>query len=765
MKRTGVKCLLNSVFVCVLIPYFQVRAWIYLLSSRCVPAAYKEWGMLSDLIRVFLVATLTGLVPGYFWARCLVLSEDRGVRLASSVALSLALVPVVALGLARLLGGGVTVPISIVSPLVVLGIGIGIYALFGPGKDADETLARTSGPPGALTLAFITGAVALVLVSIFENLPAFRLAGECMGWPDVYCLGSGAAQKFIIPITLVLVSAGILHFFSYRRHAAPVSSSQLETPENGSRMVTGVGRRLLLPAVLALVLVRGYLGTVIHDWPYIRGLDNYSHAVMTDMILERGTDSSYLIYPPGFHTMTGVISRLTGLEPLKIFPVLGPALLLLPALSCYVLARRLWGWQYGVAAAFFSGALMGGSYYYFNDAMYPNIIASQFLLILTVAALIQLYSTPSIRTAALMTLLGSAIVFYHQVSSLYLALLLAFVGAGALPYLLLRDRRKGLVLLASMVLLTALAVVYAWDTYNLPRAIASLIGSENGRTGAAVGMVLGTQIPYNLDYMIVAIVSQPVAWLGLLGLVFFAANRGGWTRPPEALTRLTLLAWAVLIFAGSRTSYSGFPQRFGRDLGIPLSLFAALALVLILQSLLKYRRSATLAIALLAVLSIGMLVGLREVVGFEQAIGPSRHLTMTPQISAAGKWLANHNTGGNIMVSPQGNQVPSRMMLAMGHYTAYQSFTEQQLLYPRDLPPSVGPLRDTLWVMNNPTGEKTRRILEQRDVRYIVTYKYMPDRPVIPYWQLFIGWPDLYPIAFENQDVVVFKTPVTTSAG
>ena len=66
-----------------------------------------------------------------------------------------------------------------------------------------------------------------------------------------------------------------------------------------------------------------------------------------------------------------MISHPSGLDPLEIFPVLGPALLLLPALACYTLARRLWGWPYGVAAALFAGILNGGTYY-FNDAMYPN---------------------------------------------------------------------------------------------------------------------------------------------------------------------------------------------------------------------------------------------------------------------------------------------------------------------------------------------------------------------------------------------------------
>ena len=69
---------------------------------------------------------------------------------------------------------------------------------------------------------------------------------------------------------------------------------------------------------------------------------------MADLMMTRGEIKPYLIYPPGFHTLIAMISRLGGLEPLEIFPVLGPALLRLPALACYTLARGLWGWPYGV---------------------------------------------------------------------------------------------------------------------------------------------------------------------------------------------------------------------------------------------------------------------------------------------------------------------------------------------------------------------------------------------------------------------------------
>ena len=108
---------------------------------------------------------------------------------------------------------------------------------------------------------------------------------------------------------------------------------------------------------------------------------------------------------------------------------------------------------------------------------------------------------------------------------------------------------------------------------------------------------IGTQVPYAIDYLIVAIVSQPVAWLGLLGAALLVADRRCLASKARALASFTLLLWAVLLFAASRTPLSGFPQRFGRDLGVPLAVVAAFALVTILRGLLVRRKLATVLVA------------------------------------------------------------------------------------------------------------------------------------------------------------------------
>jgi hypothetical protein len=315
-------------------------------------------------------------------------------------------------------------------------------------------------------------------------------------------------------------------------------------------------------------------------------------------------------------------------------------------------------------------------------------------------------------------------------------------------------------LFLSLALLGLLSVVYAWDTYDLGGTVAGLIGGSgsSSSTGAAITMAVGTQLPYPLHFLLGNMVSQPVAWLGLLG-VFLLAGELLWRRTnrPQTLAYLTLILWALLLFVGSRSPLTGFPQRFGRDLCVPLAVFAAVAFVGVLRSLSgSHKQAAAVFVASLAVLMAGTLVGVRAVSSLQIASGPSVQMTITPEISAAGEWLRANNEGGNVMISPHMNQVPSRMMLAMGGYSALQSFEPVQINNPRDLPPTgPEPLKDVLWVMLHPEGGRTEGLLEKHDVRYVVLYKDMPDRPTVDYWKGFKARPDLYRKTFENEDVLI----------
>jgi hypothetical protein len=689
--------------------------------------------MLSDLIRALPAAVLVGFVPGWFWVKLLHASADLYERIAYSVALSMALVPAVILIPTRLLGMGVTLAVAVGAPVVVFFGGLAAYVRFGAAKGSDEPLAQPPVPLSPLAPVLLIAAFGLALGVMAGVVPG----------------------KLGVPlVALLVISGGIACLLAPARRnvlrAGERPAGALESP------VAPAVRYAALSAVLLLVILRGYLGPLLHDWPYPRGVDRYEHAVMIGMTLSEGTTESFMLYPPGFHFLTAEICRLSGLEPLEVFPALAPALLLLPALALYALARRLWGWEYGVAAALFSGLVLGSTYLHFVEARYPNFIGTQFLIVLAVAALVSLYASPSPRSGLLLALLGSSTVLYHQIAGYSLAVLLAVVGALFVPYLLIRDRSRGVALLCSLAVLGVLSTLYAWNTYDLPHLLAGLLGgSETGRGGEAVAMAIGTKPAYDLGHLLTT-TSQPVAWLGLLGVLLAVNELRRRASMPQTLTYLTLLFWALLLFVGSRTSLSGFPDRFERDLGIPLAVLAALALMTVLWSL-RLRKPAAFAAALLAALLASTLVGVQAVGNLEQAAGPSPRLKdrpPPPEVAAAGGWLKEHNEGGNIVATPYLAYVPSRGLLAMGGYTGMQSYDAARIRRARDLPPfGARPLWDALWVLQHPEGERTQRILEENDVRYVVFHK----RYRTIDWRSFERRGELYRVVFENESVVIFE--------
>ena len=701
-----------------------------------------------DLIPVALAALAVGVAPGWFWAGLLRAPADHAERAALSIAFSMSLVPAVVLVPTRLLGLGLTLPVVVVSALTVFLAGFAAHTWFGPAKGDDEPVAPDPAVPlPAPALVPLAAALALALGVMVGAVPGEAVVPAITG-------ATVPTRGMVLVIALLVAASGVLYLV-FRERPETSAGEHVRSGSLLPAIPPGV-RRLLLPAVLLLALARGYVGPVLHDWPFVRGVDHYSHAVMANRLMEAGRIEPYLIYPPGFHTLTASVSRLTGLDPLEIFPVLGPALLLLPALALYTLGSWLWGWGYGVAAAFFT-VLLGGTYYYFNDAMYPNLVTSQFLLVMALASLVVMYRSPSIRNGLSLAIPGSAVVLYHPVASMYLAGLLALVGVYfALP-LLFRDRRRGLALTLSLALLGSLSVLYAWHTYDLGGEIGQILGGGGGgTTGEAVGMAVNTQEIYPEGFLVGTMVSQPVAWLGLLGIFLLLVRVKDRSGMPVALAHFTVFLWAAILFAGSRLSLTGFPQRFGRDLGIPLALLAALGLIAVLKSVESRRRMASVFAASMVVLLSVALVGSGAVQSLRWAGKPSTQMTTTPAIAEAGAWLEEHNEGGNIMVSPHMNQVPSRMMLAMGDYSALQSFEYGQILQPRDLPPTgPEPLMDVLRTVTNPAGEQAARTLREYDVRYVVLYKNMPDRPTADYWRRFEVRPDLYPAVFENRDVLI----------
>jgi len=755
------------------------------------------------MIRAFFAAAAVAVLPGYFWATVLRPATGLGERLAYSTVISMASVPVIAIAGARIAGTGISLWVALASVAVVFASGALVFMLKGPAPGlASAALPRPDPVRNSATMALIAAIFALAFATALSSHPPGWLllatgagvaaAGALAAWPAPATPRGKVVEPnpMTMPTTVIRPAptgpAGAPRSVAGPSPAAESARAGLPGPGTvsapaGNLAVPGsiAGRSdqpnpvqtLLalwpagaqrgwlregaLAAVLVLTAVRAYDGVIRFDWPFLRGGDQFSHAVMAEQMLSHGSYGSYLVYPPGFSALTAVICRVASLSPLALFPVLAPALLILPALAAYALATRLWGWGYGIAAAALNGLVLSGAYAGFADGRYPDLVSAYFLLGMTVAALIPLYTSPSLRSGVLVTVVASSVVLYHSVVTLYLAVLLASVAVIGLPYLVFAGRRREA--RALVLTLAAVAVVsagYAAYIYNLPKVLGGHASSST-----AVSIALGSQPPQSPRHLLVEL-TPAVVWLGAFGVVLLIVGLRHLAQPPQMLAAGTVLLWCLLMYAGSRTALDGFPRRFERDLGAPLSVTGGLGLGLIARSLWNWRAGTRLVVAVTAVAAAitAAMVTMQAMKDLRHEARPA-HQVLTQQVAVAGQWLARHNTGGNIISTSYMNPgVSNRAVLAMGGYTGLQSYSPHRIAHPRSLPTAGRqPLLDSREVLLHPGTCQAASIIDHDDIRYVVLYKFGPGADLAA----FHANRSRYHPVFENRSVIIYGTAHT----
>ena len=753
--------------------------------------------LIVDLARALPAALVAAVLPGFFWACFLRRAVGLAERLTYSTALSLATVPVVAIALARILGTGISLGVAIASVLIVAGSGALACKIWGTAAARGPAQPPALPRPGPIrdgrALALVVAAIGLALASalgmptpgwvLLVILTALVVAGLVAQGrapaPEAEADDSGPA--FLAAPTTEDTGTGTTNSpatapTSTTSTAAPTSTAgttstattastaaiaeskgttETKDPAEPRPLISPALRAPLLLVILALTTVRAYAGVIVHDWPYLRGEDQFSHAVMTEQMMAHGSYSTYLIYPPGFSSLSAVICRFCDLPPLSLFPVMAPALLLLTTLAAYALATRLWGWEFGIAAAALSGLVLVGPYVSFAGGLYPDLTAAFFLMVMVVGALVSLYQAPTLRSGLLLAVVGAAVVLFHSVGTLYLVVLLASVSLVCLPYLALWGGREGrriaLAMIGSLGGLGVLAVAYAWHIYHLGNLL-----SKHASTRSTVALDVGSQSVLKASDLM-SWVGSPVIWLGVLGFAVLAASLRFLRRPAQVAAALTLLVWCAVMYAGSRTALDGFPQRFERDVGAPLTILGAMALVVLFQSVaqfqLKPSRRLAQVLAPVATVVVVVIAIVQAGSNMVSDSAPSREVLPRP-VAQAGAWLHRHNDGGSIISTPDMNRgVTNRAILAMGYYTGLQSYPWSRLLHPRSLPTAgTRPLWDSHDVLRDPQSCRSGNILARQDVRYIILYRLGNEAD----FKGFRTDPARYRVAYKNPDVVIY---------
>jgi hypothetical protein len=289
-------------------------------------------------------------------------------------------------------------------------------------------------------------------------------------------------------------------------------------------------------------------------------------------------------------------------------------------------------------------------------------------------------------------------------------------------------------------------------------------------SSAAVSQVLGSQsVPAPLHLF--SALAAPIIWLGVFGLALLVLTLRYERRPAPVLATVTVVAWCLVMYAGSRTAADGFPQRFERDLGAALSVVAALGLgVLLKTAWLAWQTSRRGQVVPVTVLSLALavLVVLAVVVpsAREARTESSPARLLSAPVVAAGAWLRAHNSGGTIVATPMNHGITERSVLALGDYTGLMYYTPGvSFAKARSLPPAgVRPLIDSQEVLEHPASCAAEQAIAREDVRFVVVYrKTGPDAEAD--LAGFQGHPARYRPVFENRTVVIYAPQAGPCAG
>lgn len=312
-------------------------------------------------------------------------------------------------------------------------------------------------------------------------------------------------------------------------------------------------------AILAIVVlwraIYAYWTPVVNNIPVPPGDDVAFHMERVAANLAGDYHLFYREYPLGYHWFIATVARLLGLDAVTALTYLSPLLLVLPILPIFLLGKRLFSPQAGLIAVLAWVGLAHSPLFAYGDGSQANVFGATFLLPLAVYAVFAATERTNPKTIAWALAACAIIPFVHHLSVL-------FTLAALAPLLLYRlwqsfatastPTKRRLVL--SILLLSGVCLAFwLWTPYG-----DSLRRIERLAFGG---------VP-NID----TILTIHHAWFFYLGLIGIAAI--SLSRSIRVEVKLLVAGWFLAIWAIGHSAITPFPERFLRELTIPLALGA-----------------------------------------------------------------------------------------------------------------------------------------------------------------------------------------------
>ncbi|MBI5405406.1 MAG: hypothetical protein HY976_04240 [Candidatus Kerfeldbacteria bacterium] len=423
--------------------------------------------------------------------------------------------------------------------------------------------------------------------------------------------------------------------------------------------------RLTVLAIGGLYLVFAYFVSLVkYDYPIPPGDDALRHMTEAHEIaatgnvidpVARAASDNIIPDPPVFHTLMSAISQVTGLGTVETFQIFGRLMAVFVPFVAYILARRLFKRESPALMMFLLLAFFSpqpGQIY--SEGSYLNIISAHVFLVFGLTALLNLLTVKVWRELAVPT--GLTAVFFgavylsHPLSAIYLTLVLALlVGI----FLVLGFKRRSWSPLRNLGLLVGVlsvtALPFAWQYYlgDIVEKFLSLAGSLVG-PGASIDTASDALNFIPEQFRTTATTDTYLHFwgasifvLGAIGMVMLFRTRH------LDHGKSVMVAWIAALLIGSQTTLLQLPLRFARDLFVPMSMIAALALWLMFRGL--RRTSAGPIAVVVAVLAVVIQI-LFGPANYTAATGYNGLVRVQDIDQQAITWIAEHTRPDDVLI-------------------------------------------------------------------------------------------------------------------
>jgi len=321
---------------------------------------------------------------------------------------------------------------------------------------------------------------------------------------------------------------------------------------------------VLIVALVAVRLFLVYLPISIFSHLVPPGVDPANHLVLIQSILDGSFKPDY---PPLFHLLISILSKIFSADPLQVLKWVTPTLIILPSIGVYVFLRH----NFNRLAAFigFAIALLATNYGFlaYVEGNYPNIMAAGFFMPISLSYLLAATKQNGKRNFWLAALFFFLVIATHHLTAV-LMLTIIYVYLSILTiwnYFEPLVPKIGRVLLSVTIVFLALGII----VYLTPFKKTFIQGYESYlSTGSVVLSPLFKVImdlPEYADAM-----GEFSFFLGIISVLYLITML---FRPKSETNKpaiILLLVWLVVILLLSRTEVVGLPARIGREIAMPL---------------------------------------------------------------------------------------------------------------------------------------------------------------------------------------------------